>query len=535
MEAAFVPQAIPRDRELFFLLEKYDAFQGIASGIATAEQVDRENEILDYQKSKPFFESWSESVHKDSGGKSFGNVRLQHDDKKVAGRLNAIEFNDAAKMIRVEAKIVDPIAKELLETGCLTGFSIGGRYVDKVKQSDGVIRYVADPCEISVVDRPALAEAVFQSVKGDGTTELRKFLSHEQAEKKIQELTAVAGKAIRYLVPEGNHLPVTDENGKPSHSHMGAAWAALHDGYRGNKYEGPDKDKALAALIRMYHEEGLETPDASKAIELRLDLADTLDQIKSLDIETLNEDILPLLKSIEEELEKKMPEEKDDKIITLDKAARHSIHQKIAAAKSHVDGFLAHCQKACGTMHGHLDGIAKVMGGGPESMHEGGDPEVIEHPDPKVVPQVPGGSDMADKGFKFVEVMKDGKGTGMFKKVPVNPAPPTLEEIETTVAKTVIEVLTAIKKAETDAIGDRSQVVPFRKADSLRKEDDQTEPQQGQNFWDLVKAGDPKAKEIAERYAKGDADAIKHVTANTQNKWQPMPSRLADPTRYRHN
>jgi len=42
--------------------------------------------------------------------------------------------------------------------------------------------------------------------------------------------------AIKYLVPEGKHLPYTDESGKPDHNLMGAAWAALHGGYRGNKY-----------------------------------------------------------------------------------------------------------------------------------------------------------------------------------------------------------------------------------------------------------------------------------------------------------
>jgi hypothetical protein len=29
---------------------------------------------------------------------------------------------------------------------------------------------------------------------------------------------------------------------------MGAAWAALHGGYRGNKYEGPDRSAAIAKL-----------------------------------------------------------------------------------------------------------------------------------------------------------------------------------------------------------------------------------------------------------------------------------------------
>ena len=66
--------------------------------------------------------------------------------------------------------------------------------------------------------------------------------------------------AIRYLIPDGKHLPVTGEDGKPDHHLMGAAWAALHSGYRGNKYEGPGKEKALAALTALYKSEGMETP-----------------------------------------------------------------------------------------------------------------------------------------------------------------------------------------------------------------------------------------------------------------------------------
>jgi len=44
------------------------------------------------------------------------------------------------------------------------------------------------------------------------------------------------------IVDEGGkgHLPVRDSpNGPLNHHLMGAAWAALHGGYRGNKYEGP--------------------------------------------------------------------------------------------------------------------------------------------------------------------------------------------------------------------------------------------------------------------------------------------------------
>lgn len=68
----------------------------------------------------------------------------------------------------------------------------------------------------------------------------------------------------RYLVIDTNgtgHLPVRDsDDGPPNHHLMGAAWAALHGGYRGTRYEGPGKDEALRKLKAMYKSEGLELP-----------------------------------------------------------------------------------------------------------------------------------------------------------------------------------------------------------------------------------------------------------------------------------
>lgn len=60
------------------------------------------------------------------------------------------------------------------------------------------------------------------------------------------------------------HLP-TEKNGKFDPHLAGAAWAALHGGYRGNKYEGPDKEKAIAKLKRLYKEHGMETPDEKES------------------------------------------------------------------------------------------------------------------------------------------------------------------------------------------------------------------------------------------------------------------------------
>ncbi|HEY4414476.1 MAG TPA: hypothetical protein VGO57_02195 [Verrucomicrobiae bacterium] len=64
------------------------------------------------------------------------------------------------------------------------------------------------------------------------------------------------------------HLRVRDKAGSPDHRLMGAAWAALHGGYRGNKYEGPQKDEAIAKLKALYKSEKIELPGDS-ALEAR--------------------------------------------------------------------------------------------------------------------------------------------------------------------------------------------------------------------------------------------------------------------------
>jgi hypothetical protein len=166
-------ESVPK--QIFFQLSKYDDFRGIATGVAAAEELDHDGEILDYQGSKPYFQQWSDSQFAASKGQSKGNVRLQHDAKRCVGKLSDIQFDDAAKKVRVVAQIVDPVAKDLLRTGCLTGFSIGGDYISRSPMPNGVVKYIAGPAEISVCDRPCAPSATYESVKADGTTYLRKF------------------------------------------------------------------------------------------------------------------------------------------------------------------------------------------------------------------------------------------------------------------------------------------------------------------------------------------------------------------------
>ena len=63
--------------------------------------------------------------------------------------------------------------------------------------------------------------------------------------------------------PSTWHLPVKDSSGKISTRHLGAAHAALTKGFRGNKYGGPGKEKALAKLHSLYRQAGMEWPGES--------------------------------------------------------------------------------------------------------------------------------------------------------------------------------------------------------------------------------------------------------------------------------
>lgn len=514
-------ETVPTNFKKFFLLEKYDAFQGIASGIATAEAVDRDKEILDYAKSKPYFEAWSDSVHKDSGGKSYGNLRFQHDDKKVAGKLNSIEFNDEAKLIRVEAKVVDPIAKDMLEQGCLTGFSIGGRYVDKSSpDKDGVVRYVADPCEISVVDRPALPGAVFQSVKADGSFELRKFAKYEKAEgESFSDIEACIQAALNSKYAAGNNrwIWIRDTFKDSVVYCINDAGGSLNGGNKlyecSYEIKGDDCTLGDPSEVKETYvpADKAATPDVSKAI------ADAISAMKSGDIETLNE-INRVLKSLDEEV-RKMTMADQKETLVLDKAARHSIAQKVQAAKAHVDSHLEHCAKACKAMHGHLDGISKVMGGGAESTTEGGEAEHVTEGKPGgSAPQAPGASETADKAT-YISIGKDANGVELFKRVEAD-RPLTLKDLNE-FGKNIARAVLDVQKSAVDAIGDRTKVKSFVKA--VAKEDDGT-PTGGD---DAAKGGrEQMTPEDWKAYSAGDRNAIAKAQRCTAQKWQPVPSRI---------
>jgi len=80
----------------------------------------------------------------------------------------------------------------------------------------------------------------------------------------------MADSSKQYLVIDSDgkgHLPVRNSADGPLNHHlMGAAWAALHSGYRGNKYEGEGKEAAIAKLKSLYKSEGMDLPSISSEV-----------------------------------------------------------------------------------------------------------------------------------------------------------------------------------------------------------------------------------------------------------------------------
>ena len=164
--------------KLFFRLTKIDEAKREVWGRATQEVVDKAREIFDYATSVPYFKAWSDGFKEDTDGKSLGNLRAMH-GKVCAGKIIAIDYNDAEKAIDIGTKIVNDSEWKMVEEACYTGFSIAGEYVKRWDDATlpNVKRFTANPSEISLVDSPCVPTAkFFDVIKADGVIEQRAFL-----------------------------------------------------------------------------------------------------------------------------------------------------------------------------------------------------------------------------------------------------------------------------------------------------------------------------------------------------------------------
>ena len=156
----------------FIPMMKVDEAKRLVIGRALHEYPDRSGEILDFEKSKPHIQAWSEDCARRTNGKSKGNLREQHRKDLVAGHLTDIRFDDVNKSVEIVAHISDDNTWRKVLSGSLSGFSVGGKYGEReLDKSTGLTRYTALPQEISIVDAPCIPTCqVFDMVKADGST-----------------------------------------------------------------------------------------------------------------------------------------------------------------------------------------------------------------------------------------------------------------------------------------------------------------------------------------------------------------------------
>jgi len=168
-------------KALFIPFSKVDSVRREVSGVVTAEAPDKDREVCDYEKSKPYYQAVIAEIGKATDGQNFFPLREMH-GLKAAGKCIGFNFNDPEKEIEMTFKVVDDDAWKKVEERVYTGFSQGGRKIgdqtpDPVYK--GCMRYVAAPSEVSLVDNPCYPGAHFAYVKADGSTEMRKFLRTE--------------------------------------------------------------------------------------------------------------------------------------------------------------------------------------------------------------------------------------------------------------------------------------------------------------------------------------------------------------------
>jgi hypothetical protein len=156
--------------QFFAPFTKIDETNRLVHGVASVEEYDNAEEIMDYATTKPYVEKWSKRLAKASGGKNLGNVRAMHGEV-AAGHLIELELSDDTKSFPVVAKISDDNEWEKCKDGTYTGFSFGGKYVKKWDDPlrKGYRRYTADPRELSLADAPCVPGAIITMVKTDGT------------------------------------------------------------------------------------------------------------------------------------------------------------------------------------------------------------------------------------------------------------------------------------------------------------------------------------------------------------------------------
>ena len=147
--------------KIFADIQKVDDELRLVYGYASTEALDSQKEIVTRKAMEAALPKYMK----------FANVREMHKPSAV-GIAHDAQIDD--KGIYLTAKVVDQSAWEKVKAGVYKGFSIGGRATSRDPANRNIITGL-DLTEISIVDRPANPEAVFDFYKvddGDTTDEV---------------------------------------------------------------------------------------------------------------------------------------------------------------------------------------------------------------------------------------------------------------------------------------------------------------------------------------------------------------------------
>ena len=148
----------------YWPIAKVDAEHRMVWGYASTEALDEQGEIVKREALEAALRDYMR----------FANIREMHRPSAV-GVAKEATIDDRG--LYLAAKIVDDEAWEKVVQGVYKGFSIGGRVMARDPADRSVITRLA-LTEISVVDRPANPEAVFDCWKASGEDESRQRPAH---------------------------------------------------------------------------------------------------------------------------------------------------------------------------------------------------------------------------------------------------------------------------------------------------------------------------------------------------------------------
>ena len=195
-------------------IAKVDAAERMVWGYASTEAEDDQGEIITR-------DALAEAL---AGYLKFANIREMHQMSAVG---IAEEAGVDGKGLYVGARIVDPRAWDKVTSGVYKGFSVGG----KVRARDTRDRKIITALtltEISLVDRPANPEAVFDCWKAEGGERMAEDTEHADP---------------GYQADGKKGYPLDTER------HIRAAWAFIHMANNAAPYTAGELDQIKSRIV----------------------------------------------------------------------------------------------------------------------------------------------------------------------------------------------------------------------------------------------------------------------------------------------